>query len=166
MSEDNQMTKKRMTKPEHKRKSVRSIVFTIIGCAFIVFAAVIIYPVSRSLYLIDREMYQLDQEKQIVSDLNQTLEENNQILRNPSENSAAIADLAREQLGMVMSGETAVNITGLTTTGNKRGLPGEVSINTVEAESGWWTDFLDFFFVVSEQSETEIIDEPFAPGRL
>ena len=149
--------RKRKVVGKHRRRSLQGIVIFVMLLACLVFSASLVYPTARGWYLSDREVGQLSGELAAIEARNDQIDSQTKVLETPE----GIQDRAREQLGMVMNGEAAVNITGLALTTSSTALPAEVPRGLLLQEEGWWADFCDSFFAVPKPSEPIKLDDPF-----
>jgi cell division protein FtsB len=135
------MAKTNKTKNEAFRIHPALIAFLVMVILLIV-AAVALYPAARDYYFAMREDQRLDAEYQAVLERNNKIQQRIEDLKTPE----GIADKAREELGWVLDGEEAVNITGLGSTESSTALPPAVEPQSVEVPEAWWTQTLDEFF--------------------
>jgi cell division protein FtsB len=142
----------------HRRRSLRKLTVAVCIVICLFGGAVTLYPALRDSYLSDREVRQREGELAAVEARNAQIAAQIAALQTPE----GIQDRAREQLGMVMNGEAAVNITGLSLTTSSTALPDEIPRGLIVEEAAWWTGFLDALFAVPEPPEPVELDNPFS----
>ncbi len=135
------MAKTNITKTEAFRAHPVLVVILVI-IVLLMLAAVILYPAARDYYYAMRENQRLNAEYEEVLNRNNKIQQRIDELNTPE----GIADKAREELGWVLEGEEAVNITGLGQSEVSTGLPSDVKPGSVRAPEDWWTQTLDEFF--------------------